>query len=69
MQSTKPETRLIPLTQWEKFYPWPNVNGLRRLAFNRDENGFGPAFVKIGRKLLVDEARFFEIAREIGAGK
>lgn len=69
MQSAKPETRLIPLTQWEKFHPWPTVGGLRHLAFNRDKNGFGPAFVKIGRKLLVDEARFFEIAREIGAGK
>ncbi len=69
MHDSKHQTRLIPVTKWEEFYPWPTTGGLRHLAFNRDKNGFAPAFVKVGRKLLVDEAKFFEIARKIGAGK
>ncbi len=36
---------------------------LRWLAFNREHNGFGPAFVKIGRKLLLDEAAFVACGR------
>ncbi len=64
-----PETRLIPLTKWEEFHPWPSTGGLRHLAFYRDKNGFAPAFVKVGRKLLVDEAKFFECARREGGAE
>lgn len=39
------------------------VGSLRWLAFNREHNGFGAAFVKIGRKLLVDEAEFVACIR------
>jgi len=62
-------SRLIPLTKWPEYHPWPNVGGLRHMAFHRDENGFAPAFLKVGRKLLIDEAVFFECCRKVGAGK
>lgn len=53
-------TRFIPLTDWPKYHPWPPIGGLRHLMFNREHNGFSRAFVKCGRRVLIDEARFFE---------
>lgn len=59
-------TRFIPVTKWNDFHPWPTNGGLRHLAFHRDTNGFREAFVKVGRRLLVDEAKFFECVRRVG---
>ena len=40
---------------------------LRWLRYNQDENGFASAFVTVGRKVLIDEERFFGIiARQNG---
>jgi len=57
----------------EKFYTlkdwphqWPSYGGLRWLAFNRRENGFEDAFVKVGGRLFVDEQKFFECMRLVG---
>lgn len=33
---------------------------LRALVFWRRTNGFEPAFVKVGRRVLIDEGKFFE---------
>lgn len=41
---------------------------LRWLAFNREVNGFGPAFIKVGRRLLIDEVVFVACLRK-GQGK
>ena len=39
---------------------------LRWLAFNRRHNGFNRAFVKVGRRLLIDEAEFIAAIRNQG---
>ena len=39
-------------------------SGVRWLRFNRDKNGFASAFVTVGRNVLIDEDRFFEIIAE-----
>lgn len=59
--------RLIPLTKWPKFHPWPSVAGLRHLRFYEASNGFAGVFVKVGKRVLVDEDAFFRAAR--GADK
>lgn len=41
---------------------------LRWIAFNHETNGFGPAFIKVGRRLLIDEAAFVACLRK-GQGK
>ncbi len=56
----KRQPRLIPLTQWNGYHVWPPQGGLRHLVFHKAHNGFASAFVKCGRRVLVDEARFFE---------
>lgn len=61
------QPRLIPLTDWNQHHPWPPIGGLRHLMFNRETNGFASAFVKCGRRVLVNEVEFFNcIARNGG---
>lgn len=54
------KTRFIPITDWPKHHPWPPIGGLRNMRFQAEHNGFKAAFVKVGRRVLVDEQRFFE---------
>jgi hypothetical protein len=57
-------TKLIPATHWNKHHDWPPIGGLRHMIFNQDTNGFKRAFKKIGRRVLIDEAAFFECVEE-----
>ena len=51
---------LIPVPEWNTHHVWPPKGGLRHLIFNAETNGFKDAFVRVGRRVLVDEAKFFE---------
>jgi hypothetical protein len=57
-----PQTRLIPLADWPKFHPWPTERALRWIFFHREKNGFSSCVVRVGRRILMDEAKFFEWA-------
>ena len=62
-ESGKP--KLIPLSEWNRYHVWPPQGGLRHLVTHKVANGFAPAFVKVGRRVLIDEAKFFEcVARK-----
>jgi len=54
------QPHLIPLVDWNRYHIWPPQGGLRHLVLHKQTNGFAPAFVKCGRRVLIDEARFFE---------
>jgi len=62
------EARFIPVTKWNDHHAWPPIGGLRHLIFFADKNGFKPAFKRVGRRVLVDERKFFEIVKAQGAG-
>lgn len=53
-------TRVIPLTDWNKYHPWPPTGGLRHLVFHSDKNGFKEVIRRAGRRVLIDEVAFFE---------
>jgi hypothetical protein len=55
--------RLIPLARWPDYHPWPPIGGLRHLVFFSKKNGFDAVIVRIGRRVLLDEAAFFVWAR------
>ena len=57
-------TRLIPVPDWPNHHPWPPLGGLRHLIFHAETNGFDTAFVRVGRRVLVDEAEFFRCVRQ-----
>ena len=56
--------RLIPVTEWPKFHPWPPEGGLRHLIFHEKQNGFSRCIRRIGRRVLIDEDEFFLWADE-----
>ena len=59
---TNPQTQLIPVTVWPEHHFWPSVPGLRYLIFNAKRNGFDAVIRRIGRRVLIDEAAFYEWA-------
>lgn len=54
--------RLIPVTKWTEYHPWPPIGGLRHLIFFEKTNGFSHCVVRLGRRVLIDEEKFFEWA-------
>jgi hypothetical protein len=62
-------TRLIPVTAWNEFHPWPPVGGLRHLIFYASQNGFDSVVKKVGGRVLIDEAAFFAWANCAGKTK
>lgn len=62
-----PKTRLIPVTQWNEHHAWPPLGGIRHLVFHENTNGFSKCIRRIGRRVLIDEAKFFEWVEEQNA--
>jgi hypothetical protein len=61
----KQQPRYVLLVDWNRKYDWPTQGALRYLMQYRATNGFESAFVKIGRRVVIDEAKFFEcVARQ-----
>lgn len=56
----KQHSRMIPVSQWNEFYPEPSVSALRGLI-QRNVNGFRDSVVeKRGKRLLINEDNYFE---------
>lgn len=53
-------TRYIRIKDWSKYHPWPSPRGLRRLIWEKNQNGFDKVMVKVGKIVLIDERAFFE---------
>jgi hypothetical protein len=53
-------TRYIPMQMWNQFHPWPSVAGLRALVAKRKKNGFNKVYVKVGKRIVIDEKAFFD---------
>ncbi|WP_010598991.1 hypothetical protein [Rickettsiella massiliensis] len=57
-------TRYIPIPSWEKYHDWPKVGGLRNLIFYRHKNGFDKVIKRVGGRVLIDEAAFYNWVNE-----
>jgi hypothetical protein len=54
------KTRYITVPDWNKHHDWPKLGGLRSLIFYKDTNGFHKVVKKVGKRVLIDEAAFFD---------
>ena len=54
------QRRLIPASRWNDYHPWPPQGGLRYLIFHERTNGFEKVVRRCGRRVLIDEAAFFQ---------
>ena len=61
---TESTPRLIPVTKWHEGHDWPPIGGLRHLIFNAKTNGFDKVIKRCGRRVLIDEAVFFQWVEE-----
>jgi hypothetical protein len=65
---------LTPVRDFATRYPAFTEAALRAIIFDADDrpstagtipgNGFAPAIIRIGRRVLIDEHRFFDIVRQ-----
>ncbi len=69
MANNQLNTRLIPISKWKDDHPWPPEGGLRHLVFYAATNGFDKVIRRIGRRVLIDEAAFFDWAQTQGGVK
>ena len=51
----------LTVRQFAYKYPAFSESSLRWLIFNQETNGFAAAFVKLGRRILINEKRFFQV--------
>ena len=54
--------RLIPLCKWNDVHEWPSIAALRSIVFNEKYNGAKHFIRRIGRRVYIDEKKYFEWA-------
>lgn len=54
----KKETKLIPFSKWNDYHDFPKVGSLYQYKFNNTDN-FNYCVVKFGKRVLIDEEKFF----------
>ena len=52
------QNRFIPLIKWP--HDWPTLGALRHLAKNRHKRGLDKVFIKVGKRVVINEQAFFE---------
>ncbi len=68
LQQKQPISRLIPATKWNEHFEWPPIGGLRHIIFNAETNGFAAAIKRVGRRVLIDPEKFWEIVEDQNKG-
>jgi len=59
------QNRLIPVTKWNNYHPYPTIGALRALIFNANKNGFDKVIRRINSRILINEQAFFEWVEDI----
>lgn len=57
------EKRYWTITQFCSYYAWPTLAGMRARFRERNENGFKDAFLRDGRRIIIDVDKFWELLR------
>ena len=60
----KTNRKLIQATHWPRYHDWPPIGGLRHLIFYAESNGFDKVIKRVGRRVLIDEDKFFEFVND-----
>lgn len=66
IQTEPPEPRhLLTIRQLCLKFPWPSESAMRAYVFRADELGLTAAFVKVGRRVLIDPKMFFDLIQKV----
>lgn len=56
--------KMITVKQFCELYPWPTESGIRSYIYRAEELEMTEAFVRVGRRVLIDVDKFFQIIQE-----
>lgn len=56
--------RFIQASKWDKHFDWPPPGGLRHIIFHSESNGFAAAIKRVGRTVLIDVPKFWQIVED-----
>lgn len=59
------ENQLFTVRQFCKQFGWPSEPAMRAYIFRAEENGLKEAFIRLGRRVLIDENKFFSLVRQL----
>ena len=60
---------LLTFSQFQEKHPWASVGGLRWQRFHDRSNGFAGVFVNVGRRVLIDEDKYFAVVERQNQGQ
>jgi hypothetical protein len=68
--TNQPQWSYLTVNQLSEKHPAFTLGGLRSLIFNESQNGLASSgsIVRIGRKVLIDEAKFFHWVQSQNGG-
>jgi hypothetical protein len=61
----EPHKIYFTMRQFAQSYPWPTFHGLRRIYKMRKDKGFEKAFLKSGRRIIIDVNVFWDCLHSI----
>jgi len=61
----RPTKDIMTVKGFAQRFPTFSEGALRWMIFRKTKNGFDKAFVKVGRRLLIDVEEFFSIISEL----
>lgn len=67
MSENQSTPRLYTVNQFVEKHPAFTHGSIRHLIFFEKDNGFAEAFVRIGRRVFVNEVKFFECVEQLQA--
>lgn len=69
MKAREPQNHIFTIKQFAHLYAWPTEASIRSIFYKRHENGFEDAFIRMGRRILIDEKVFWECLKNKKEGK
>ena len=70
--TSQQHSRIIPLSEWNKYHAYPTIPALRQYYFHRTKNGFSEVVEyggNNGGRILINEDKFFEWLRKRNEAK
>lgn len=58
--------KILTIKQFCMQFPWPSESGIRSYIYRAEEFAMTDAFIRVGRRVLIDANKFFEIIQRGG---
>ncbi len=59
MEVEQTQKTYLTIKQFALRHPWPSESAMRAIIQKADETGFTSAFIRYGRRILIDANEFF----------